>query len=129
MGKIQASDLNNENNTLYTIGSNAKISTKLPTQLQSATGNNVTTGTKITSTQLEVIKTAIKTLESNFSNNCCQANCTSHKTSSKCQVQCYTSSTNCTGVNCTYATTTVQCATAYYTNCNCDCNCSYSQGL
>jgi hypothetical protein len=115
MGKIQANELNTESQTIYNLGNTAKILTKLPTQLQTSTGNNVSVGNTATSSQLELIKTAIKTLESNFSNNCCQSNCTSHKTSSKCQVQCYASTTNCYTVNC-YYTTSWSTTTLYYRN-------------
>ena len=58
--------------------------------------------------KLDIIKNAINILENNFSNNCCQANCLTHKTSSKCQVQCYSSYTNCTTVW-SYIHTTIYC--------------------
>ena len=122
MGKIQASELNSESNSLYTIATKANLTGKLPTNLQSATGNNVSTKSKITPTQLQLIKTAINTLKSNFSNNCCQANCTSHKTSSACQVQCNTTTTHCVTSNCLYKTVY---STQYGNACNCS-NCSYS---
>lgn len=96
--KLDVSDINVRNSSIYKLASKASVINAMPTALQTATGNNVTAGELIKPNKLDIIKNAINILENNFSNNCCQANCLTHKTSSKCQVQCYSSYTNCTTV-------------------------------
>ena len=101
MSQIKANDINPLNTTIYNISSQAKVTTALPSANQTPTGNAVTAGTVLTPVNINNIKTAIKTLEQKFSNNCCQSQCTSHLTSGFCQVyggqtcqsNCYSSGT------------------------------------
>ena len=105
MAKIENTDINNSNLSIYSYATKAKVQSSLPSSLQSSTGNNVSEGSKITPVNIENIKNAIKILEKNFSNNCCQSNCNS--TSTKCQTvlcqnvtgmstsQCYTPCQTC----------------------------------
>lgn len=96
---LSTKEINNINNTIYSFGTKAKVSTILETQFQSATGNNITKDTPCEPITLNRIKNAINKLESNFSSNCCQSNCNS--TSTKCQyttcqyTTCQSVSTSC----------------------------------
>ena len=120
MSQINASDLNSLNTNVYKYGSTAKVTTKLPSSLQSATGNNVAAGNKITTVNIQNIKSAINILEQQFSKNCCQAQCVINSNISTCQVfgstvtvNCYTAYKNCKTVcqtNCS------QCS--YYNSCD-----------
>lgn len=109
MGVIKNTDVNNLNTTVFNIGSSAKLSTKLTNyNLDTKTKNNVTTGSLAKPLNLENLKSAIKTLESNFSKNCCQAQCNSTITSSFCQV--------CQDIisKCQYTAACQSTATSYY---------------
>lgn len=86
MATIQETDINNLNATVYSLGTNSKFNTSLPTKLQSSTDNNATTGSKITNVNITELKNAINILEQKFSNNCCQAQCHTYSTVSSCQV-------------------------------------------
>lgn len=101
---IKASEINSLNNSIYNIGSSSKQLTSLPTNLQSSTGNNVAQKNVIDSISIENLKTAIKTLESKFSNNCCQSQCNATKTISSCQIT--VTATITTTVNCITNTAT-----------------------
>jgi hypothetical protein len=111
MATIKNTDINNANSSVFTIGSNAKLSTKLTNyNLDTKTKNDVAAGSLAKPINLENLKSAIKTLEQNFSNNCCQAQCNATSTKSSCQVCQYTSSA-CQS-QCSYS----QCTQNYYYN-------------
>ena len=114
MAVIKNTDVNTLNTTVFNFGSKAKISTKLTNyNLDTITKNNVTSGALAKPLNLENLKSAIKVLESNFSKNCCQAQCNSTITTSSCQVCQYSTTTN--------STKTVT-ETIYYYNYSNDCN-------
>lgn len=124
---IKATDINNLNQTVYNYGSQAKINTKLSSQnLDSPTGNNVMSETKIDNSGIISVKNlqdAIKILETNFSNNCCQSNCNSTTSTTSCQT---CQSTTCQSTTCQRCQTCQGCQTcqrqcSYYNYYSCSC--------
>lgn len=73
MATIQKTQINTMNTTVYQFGTQSKQQSSLPTSLQSAGGNAVS-GT-VKPVNIDNLKTAINTLETKFSSNCCQAQC------------------------------------------------------
>lgn len=73
MATIQKTQINTMNTTVYQFGTQSKQQSSLPSSLQSAGGNAVS-GT-VKPVNIDNLKTAINTLETKFSSNCCQAQC------------------------------------------------------
>ena len=124
MATIQATDINNLNATVYSLGTKSKFDTNLPSNLQTETGNNVEKETKITNVNIVELRKAITILEQKFSNNCCQSQCHTYSTISSCQVEVCQGCEKCQ--SCELCQYTSQCK-----NCNIDCysvttNCNYN---
>jgi hypothetical protein len=85
-GTLNANEFNQLNSTVYSFGTNAKISASLSTEFQSAIGNNVYADNHTVITNIDKIREAINKLETSFSSNCCQTNCNS--TSTRCCKRC-----------------------------------------
>ena len=73
MATIQKTQINTMNTTVYQFGTKSKQQSSLPSSLQSAAGNAVSGVVK--TVNINNLKTAINTLETKFSSNCCQAQC------------------------------------------------------
>ena len=114
MAKINASDINPLNTSIFSLGTASKQQSSLPSSLQSSSGNNVAQNSTVKSVNIQNIKNAINILEQKFSKNCCQANC--NYTSTTCQTptnqgQCYTYNQG----QC-YTYNQGQCHSVYYNN-------------
>ena len=120
MSNIKSSDITTINSSIYSYGTQSKYNTNLPSALQSETGNNPVVETPITPINIENIKTAIKTLQQKFSNNCCQSNCTATSYATG-----YTTTyvTNqCNTAQCRQCGTNTNCSDCYWNNCGYNCS-------